>query len=609
MFILGLLSIIQITFLPGILILKTLNVKKGFIQTLIFSFALSLIANHILVLLLTFLKINYSYIHYGIFAVELGLLWKFYLRNLSMPIGELLFNWTTRISNYASEIVSFPAKKSDRNIAKTLTGMVTTIFVFWSLESLWWAIKLFIDNIGTVFTIWDSVASWNRWALDWFSNTPATITYRYAQLIPTSFSVTYSFMGSSQLQFFAKGFMPIFILYMLLLMLDLGLDYKKSGYFIGLVATRYILQRFLGPYIGSGYVDAPLAFFTLLTVYTLLKAKTTSNTKKQLDYVFLGTIFAAGTALTKQNGLLVFTLYPVLAYFIIVKHIESLTTKEKLIKLTKYFLFAFILLLPWYVFNEYRLFMGEKTNVAILAGNELHKGRAPWERFLRAISGIGIYAYLYLFVLLTLPFNTKDFRKIIYAILIPYSLIWGFLFSLETRNMSIALPLLGLATGLGAGGLTEFAANLITKFKITNIKTHILIILLIVIMVTGGLLVPSAPLIDYHKEQQKHILNANVTENLYQYFEETGNYEPVFTNYPLEYLPDLENLKVTIGAFTDYNLYKYTRAQHPEVNLMLIEDYRIADEVLEEIMYYVEQGDYEIIFQTSNFTFVRILNN
>lgn len=610
MFILGLLSIIQITFLPGILILKAFRIKKGFIQTLIFSFALSLITNHLIVVLLTHLRINYSASHYIIFAIELVLLWRFYLRNLSMPIGELMINRAKEIAHYLSNLIQLNPKESKENISKILVESVTTVFILWSLSSLWWAIKLFLDNLGSVFTIWDSVVSWNRWAMEWFSNTPATDTWRYPQLIPTNLSVSYSFMGSSQLQFFAKGFMPLFILFMLLLMLDLGLAHKKSGYFIGLVATHYILQRFLGPYIGSAYVDAPLAFFTLLTVYTLLKAEKLSDSKVQLDYVFLGAIFAAGTALTKQNGLLVFVVYPVLAYFIIVKNIDTMTRKEQLAKLAKYILFALLLLLPWYLFNEYRIFVGEaKTNVSILASNDLHKGRVPLERFLRAISTIGIYAYLYVFVLLTLPLIKKSFRLVIYTILIPYSLIWGFLFSLETRNMSMALPLLGLATGLGAGGLTKFVADLIAKSNITKIKTYVLVISLIAVLITGSLFVSSDSLTEHQLERQKHILSVHVTESLYEYFETTGHYEPIFTNYPLKFLPEMEDLQVSIGAFTDYAYYKKARQQHPNVKLMLIEDLRISDKVLEEITSHIEQGDYKVIFQSSNYTFLRILDD
>lgn len=52
MFLLGLVSIIQITLLPGLLILKIYKVNKGFIQNLVLSFALSLIFNHIFVVLL-----------------------------------------------------------------------------------------------------------------------------------------------------------------------------------------------------------------------------------------------------------------------------------------------------------------------------------------------------------------------------------------------------------------------------------------------------------------------------------------------------------------------------------------------------------------------------
>jgi hypothetical protein len=57
----------------------------------------------------------------------------------------------------------------------------------------------------------------------------------------------------------------------------------------------------------------------MVTVYTLFQATKHDDEEIQLRYVFLGSVFAAGTALTKQNGLLVFAAYPVLAYWMILK--------------------------------------------------------------------------------------------------------------------------------------------------------------------------------------------------------------------------------------------------------------------------------------------------
>lgn len=221
--------------------------------------------------------------------------------------------------------------------------------------------------MGSVFTIWDSVVSWNHWAVEWFSNSQPIDTKRYAQLIPTNFSVTYSYMRSSTLQFFAKCFMPLFAVYFLLLMFDLGLTTNNYSYFVGLIASQYILKRFYSLLISSGYVDVAGVFFTFITVHTLLKASNTKDEQEKIRYVMFGFIFAAGTVLTKQNGLFVFGIFPILAYLTVIKNITTLTTREKIQKMTIIFGLSLILLLPWYVFNELRILAGAKTNVLLLA--------------------------------------------------------------------------------------------------------------------------------------------------------------------------------------------------------------------------------------------------
>jgi len=49
---------------------------------------------------------------------------------------------------------------------------------------------------------------------------------------------------------------------------------------------------------------------------------------------------------------------------------------------------------------------------------------------------------------LSLPVLEKPWRWIVGLVLLPYSIIWAFLFSVFVRNLAMALPFLGAATGL-----------------------------------------------------------------------------------------------------------------------------------------------------------------
>jgi hypothetical protein len=80
------------------------------------------------------------------------------------------------------------------------------------------------------------------------------------------------------------------------------------------------------------------------------------------------------------------------------------------------------------------------------------------------------------------------------------------------------------------------------------------------------------------------------------------------TNYPIRYLPGLENMQVPIGNFADYDFYQWTKKQNPEVRLMLIFRGRVADEVLVDITRNIELGSYELIFKDGAYSFIRIIN-
>ena len=601
----GLLSLFQVTILPGVLLLKIFKIRKGILQNIIFTFALSLIANHLIVLLITALGLDITLIFYILFLSELILFFFIYRNAVNINIREIVENAQLSILNYISSF-ELLHKKTD-TFSKNLSRIIIILFMILSSTSIWWAFKVWFNNVDSVFTQWDAVVSWNSWAVDWYSGKFPADTGHYAQLIPTNFAVTYAFLGNTQLQFFAKSFMPLFNLFILLFMLDLGIENKNAGYLIGLVATRYILKKFLGDYISSGYVDVALAFFSFLPFYVLLKAKNTKNQDQQIHYVYLGAIFSAGTALTKQNGLWVLGIYPLLAYFLIVKGLKIQSQKEKWLLLAKALLIALIIILPWYSFNEYRIFSGtNSSNLQYLIG-ERHEGRNLVERFVRAAGLLEKYAVLFPLILICLPFLDHVFVWAAITIFIPYSLIWALAFSTFPRNLAIAFPYLGLLTGMSAQRIIEFGEKLITRLKVERIKIFFLIIVFALSIVIIGLVVPDSVLITHQQDQQKSALLGYINERLYSYFDKTGTYDPVFTNYPIRYLPEFENLQIDIGNFSDYEDYIRVKQEHPEVKYMLIFEDRANDVVLDEIENNIKNGNYELIFEKGNYLFVKIL--
>ena len=415
-----------------------------------------------------------------------------------------------------------------------------------------------------MFTQWDSVVSWNRWATEWFSGEFPSNTSRYAQLIPTNFAVSYAILGGTKVQFFAKSIMPLFNLFILLLIFDLGLESKNNGYFIGVVAARYTIKKFLGSYIASGYVDVALAFFTLITVYSLLKATHISDSDRKLVYVRLGMIFAAGAALTKQNGLFVFSVYPILAFLVLRNDFINQSRKKLILEIVKWFGFCLLIIFPWYLFNEYRIYTGKNvTNISFLVGDR-HEGRNLLERLIRANGLLEEYALLFPFILIMLPFVDTTILWITLLVLIPYSIIWALGFSTFPRNLSIAIPLLGLVTGIGAQRLIDFGTNILDKVKIDQVKVFLIVVFTTLVVALGGLFVSDLQIYNHQEEKQKDILLSSINHKIYDYFDELGHYEPIMTNYPIKYLPGLEDMQIDIGNFSDYAMYRWVVDNHPE---------------------------------------------
>ncbi len=138
-----------------------------------------------------------------------------------------------------------------------------------------------IAQVGQIFQQWDAVVSWNRWAVDWAANRLPYATSFYPQLLPTNLSLSYVFMQSSEVWIFAKAFQFLFCLLLLLAMLDLARIEGKFGYVPGVVITYGLLVALLRfRMLSSGYADVPLAFFALASVYVLMLARSTTDTRQ-----------------------------------------------------------------------------------------------------------------------------------------------------------------------------------------------------------------------------------------------------------------------------------------------------------------------------------------
>ena len=303
MALLGVLAILQIVFLPGYLLVKALRLRGGILAMLVLAFALSLVANHVLVAGLVVLGIYRPAIVYAVFAAETAaLLW------IATPILA---------DRARSMLAGFETATSSASSAARPCGACCWLPQWSSSLDLLWS---GMAQIGQIFQQWDAVVSWNRWAIDWAANRLPDFTSLYPQLLPTNISLTYVFMQTSEVWIFAKAFQFLFCLMLLLAMLDAARATGNFGFVPGVLITYGLLVAVLRfRMISSGYADMPLAFFSFAAVYALLLAKHAEGAEMRRRYVMVGAVLAAGAALAKQTGLYIAAVYPLLAWLLVLR--------------------------------------------------------------------------------------------------------------------------------------------------------------------------------------------------------------------------------------------------------------------------------------------------
>jgi len=184
---LGLLSVVQVAFLPGYLVLCALRLAVRPVQTLVLSFALSLVLNHFLVLALVLLGCYRAGVLYAIFALEAAVFawtarkWpQLTVADVAAEGDSPIFVAPLRVAGENRESPHERLRKPGRvPLAQALiAGAACLLMIGFAAHGLLHA--------GDIFREWDAVVSWNRWALDWAANSLPHTTAEYPQLLPAT---------------------------------------------------------------------------------------------------------------------------------------------------------------------------------------------------------------------------------------------------------------------------------------------------------------------------------------------------------------------------------------------------------------------------------------
>lgn len=581
MFLFGLIALLQTAFLPGFLLLKLLRLSDGLLKTLILSFALSLVLNYLIVFFLVVVGAYGPPAMYGLLGLELLGLGYLLWFHRGKPEMAALQSDLQRAEDLVRSLGSYAPFSRLVVAAAVLLGV-------WMIAS--YAVEVCFKEIGTIFVQWDPVVTWNRWAVSWAENRLPSTTFHYPQLLPANWSVSYVLMGDSRIQFFAKGLMSLFPLWILLAQADLALRLRRPIYFLAVAITGQAMRSMTPLAISSGHADVPVAFMGFAACYVLLVGREVPSLRQLKKHLLVGAVVAGGCLLTKQSGLLVALLFPVLAYLLVFRSLPPQLAPKGWRWLAYSSGLILILVLPWYVYKEVQIYLSldvSETSFILFdtvpVESSTHEGRSCLERMLFGIALLRDRFTAPVFfgivpVTLLAALADKTWRWFVALIVLPMFVIWGLFFSYDCRNLLPAIPFAATAVAVG---LERLACLVTATAGLRRIVVAGVLLLLLPAAWIAGKHFNAEALLKRQETLQRSICPSELNEFLYKYHQSPGFKGNILGNNG--YLHALPVIR---------DIYRYhpmedrasveTRIARGDVRYILVTDYAHLKDFLDE---------------------------
>jgi hypothetical protein len=333
--ILIILGLIQALILPGLICSYYLKDIKP-IDRIIFASTTSLIINY-------------------------GVVWLLYILNiysqtsvLVLMLAELVILFRMR-TLFFKDVVDAYQNTRDFIIRCRDTKSVSFYFVLFVLFCTYYFYLLKANGFLTVFTHWDAVVSWNRWAVELYDGTFKG-SRGYPLAVPILWSIVYVVADETNLQTFAKYICVYWPFLGGLSLFASGRFAPKLKNALALSSIFYLYLLSKGShtidFVFSGLVDPFMAAFGALFVYLALFIS--SRSKNQYAGYKTAVTFAllslAGAALVKLTGvILLFDFVCLIGFLLVYK--ETLERHRR--HLFWLCIAALLLATHWYVITTF----------------------------------------------------------------------------------------------------------------------------------------------------------------------------------------------------------------------------------------------------------------
>ena len=525
MIFLGLISLLQIWFLPGFLFIHFFK-RLRFIDKTILAFPLSIILNYIIVFLFLFLNLYETKYFLPLIFIEIILLIKIFKNKIPVLIKKFPIEIKTKIK---------------LNIINIFLIFLFLIFSFLS-----------INSIGEITHPGDPLVMWDNWAKQFAANQLPKFTMEYPQAYPILMSITYVTIGNTEIEFFSRSVCLIYPLLIWLIFLRAAYILPKYSYEIKLTLlfTGILFLNQFRHTLYIGFVDPILVFATVTIGYIFLIDK--KNHFFETKDIILIALIACIPGVLKQTALYLTIIFPLIYLIICYKF------KKKIIIQNIFWIIIVIsvIVFPWYIYKFYAFSSSEETlqaiNLSVFSDSQVYVrgllGQHTSNIFINMFSALNlVFGKGYILILPLVLFGLKKnfIAKIsLFLIIAPYFVLWSNIFANDARNFSFLLPVVGLNAAIGLSNLIYFKNKLLSSFKIKNI-INISFIILIILSLTIILHEKRNKDVLYKKQFEKELVRTNypqVNTLLYSYFNEKKTIDTTIIMYDLDfiYLPKFE---------------------------------------------------------------------
>lgn len=229
----------------------------------------------------------YSIVLIKSLILSLSIVWLVFLISYYSNLSNVII----RIVVFAFVIFSIFKLYQYRDFSQKIVS--TFILSFLILYPLW-------KSFGDIFTSWDALVSWNRWAIDIYHNSYTPEGTAYPVLLSSLLGFIYKMQGSAQIWWTAK--IALFIIPCFIIMILVSLYFEtKNIFFIFAILFSY---TYLTDYNTiSGCVDFPVALLGLLALF-LLYYLSIGRLKQSYDTILICIFFISSLSVVlKQSGL------------------------------------------------------------------------------------------------------------------------------------------------------------------------------------------------------------------------------------------------------------------------------------------------------------------